>query len=75
MDGIGFSMLNKHTLNKDKFLNEMQKRGWTFSDSHGWLAPTDRSNTKQSMEQAWVDAIVASVDCPFEEHSETLGDA
>jgi hypothetical protein len=67
-------MPNKHTLNKDRFLIEMKKRGWTFSDSHGWLAPVG-AHTKQTMEQNWIDSIIESIDCPFEEHKETLGDA
>ena len=55
----------KHSLNKDKFLAEMQKRGWILHDSlHTWIRPASRS--QQEAEQNWVDAIVASIDCPFE---------
>ena len=57
-----------HKLNKDKFLEEMQKRGWILHDSlHTWIRPASRS--QQEAEQNWVDAIVASIDCPFEASS------
>jgi len=58
----------KHKLNKDKFLEEMQKRGWILHDSlHTWIRPASRS--QQEAEQNWVDAIVASIDCPLEPHT------
>jgi hypothetical protein len=57
--------ISEHKLNKDKFLEEMQKRGWILHDSlHTWIRPASRS--QQEAEQNWVDAIVASIDCPFE---------
>ena len=67
----------KHSLNKERFLEEMKARGWKFDDAHGWLAPEVQGLTKRVMEQHWVESIVASIDCPHEqaEVRETLGDA
>jgi hypothetical protein len=69
------STRSKHTLDKNHFLFAMTKRGWTYSDSHGWLAPTGR-HTRATMEQDWIDSILESVDCPHEpERKESLENA
>jgi hypothetical protein len=66
-----------HKLDLKRFLQAMEKSGWSLSYSHGWTAPTTHPNTKQSMEQEWIDSILEAVECPHEEHEhkETLGDA
>ena len=54
-----------HKINKDKFLAEMQNRGWRLDEhTHSWIRPGAR--TQREAEQNWVDAILASIDCPHE---------
>ena len=57
-----------HTLNKQKFQAEMEKRGWQLDEAtHSWLRPLGRS--QREAEQNWVDAILASIDCQHEKVS------
>jgi hypothetical protein len=66
MDGTTSGMKTKHTLNKDRFLEEMQARGWKFDDVYGWLAPQVKGLTKRMMEQHWIESILGAVECPHD---------
>jgi len=50
----------KHTLNEEKFIAEMEKRGWRLDDAYGWIK---MSSTKRQMEQEWRDSIIAAIEC------------
>jgi hypothetical protein len=56
----------KHSLNKDVFHNELQKRGWNLNGPENtWIAPL--GSTRVKMEQDWLECLLAAIHCPHEE--------
>lgn len=49
-----------HTINRDKFLTEMQRRGWKL-DNVGWIVPEGRR--MHDKEADWYQSILAAVEC------------
>ncbi len=51
---------HKHKLNKDKFLAEMEKRGWKL-DPNGWIVPEGRRLHQH--ESDWLASILLAIEC------------
>jgi hypothetical protein len=49
-----------HRINKDKFVAEMAKRGWTL-DPNGWIVPEGRRIAQR--ESDWLASILLSIEC------------
>ena len=51
---------HNHKLNKDKFLAEMEKRGWKL-DPNGWIVPEGRRIHQR--ESDWLASILLAIEC------------
>jgi hypothetical protein len=60
-----------HRINKDKFLAEMEKRGWKL-DPLGWVVPGGRRIHQR--ESDWLASILLAIECecPRNQHKETV---
>ena len=51
-----------HRLNKQKFQQSMERRGWIMdAPTHSWIRPNGL--TQATAEQDWIDAILEAVEC------------
>jgi hypothetical protein len=59
-----------HKLNREKFLAEMEKRGWKL-DGLGWIVPEGRRIHQR--ESDWLASILLAIECecPREPKAET----
>lgn len=53
-------MKHTHKISRDKFLAEMQRRGWRM-DGNGWIVPEGRR--QHDKEADWYQSIVIAIEC------------
>lgn len=62
---------HKHKINREKFLAEMQGRGWTL-DPNGWIVPEGRR--QHDKEADWYTSMILAIECecPHEAPTESV---
>jgi hypothetical protein len=53
-------LTHNHKISRDKFLAEMERRGWKM-DGNGWIVPEGRR--QHDKEADWYQSILAAIEC------------
>lgn len=64
---------HQHRINRDKFFQEMKRRGWILDGEVGWLIPSGRRSHDREVD--WYESLLASIECPHEAAAKETGDA
>ena len=62
--------LHQHRIDKDRFLAQMNTKGWCLDSNGSWIVPPNRRIHQREVD--WLEAIVGAIECECpHEHKHT----